>query len=134
VIAIYKLIDPRTNEVKYVGRTKCPATRLSGHINGGHLGWVYELKIAGLAPIMECIEWVSEEEAIDREGFWIKSLKNDGCDLVNRQLLPPPPPSVVLKVPADLHRRLKIHACQNGFKLQDFVERVLEKSLNRKKP
>ena len=50
-------------------------------------------------------------------------------------LTPPElPPTATLKVPADLHRRLKIHACQNGFKLQDFVERVLEKSLNRKKP
>lgn len=47
---------------------------------------------------------------------------------------PPPIPTATLKVTADLHRRIKIHACQNGFKLQDFVERVLEKSLNRKKP
>jgi len=47
---------------------------------------------------------------------------------------PPPIPTSTLKVTADLHRRLKIHACRNGFKLQDFVERVLEKSLNRKKP
>ena len=47
---------------------------------------------------------------------------------------PEPPPTATLKVPADLHRRLKIHACQNGYKLQDFVEKVLEKSLNRKKP
>lgn len=47
---------------------------------------------------------------------------------------PPPIPTATLKVTADLHRRLKIHACRNGYKLQDFVERVLEKSLNRKKP
>jgi predicted HicB family RNase H-like nuclease len=47
---------------------------------------------------------------------------------------PPPPPTASLKISPDLHRRLKIHACQNGYKLQDFVERVLEKSLNRKKP
>jgi predicted HicB family RNase H-like nuclease len=47
---------------------------------------------------------------------------------------PLPHPTASLKISADLHRRLKIHACQNGFKLQDFVERVLEKSLNRKRP
>jgi predicted HicB family RNase H-like nuclease len=47
---------------------------------------------------------------------------------------PEPPPTATLKVPTDLHRRLKIHACQNGYKLQSFVERVLEKSLTRKKP
>ncbi len=47
---------------------------------------------------------------------------------------PPQPPAASLKVSADLHRRLKIHAVQNGFRLQDFIERVLEKSLNRKKP
>ena len=49
---------------------------------------------------------------------------------------PPPPsaPTTTIRLSADLHRRLKIHACQNGYKLQGFVERVLEKSLNRKKP
>ena len=49
-------------------------------------------------------------------------------------LTPPEPPTATLKVPADLHRRLKIHAAQNGFKLQWLVERVLEKALNRKRP
>jgi predicted DNA binding CopG/RHH family protein len=49
--------------------------------------------------------------------------------------IPPQPPSLAsLKVSPDLHRRIKIHAVQNGFKMQDFIERVLEKSLNRKKP
>ena len=133
MIAIYKLLDPRTQEVKYVGRTKSPATRLSSHINGGHLGWVRDLKSEGVKPIMECIEWVDEDDAADRETFWIQSLKTSGCDLVNRQLLPEVP-MAILKVNADLHRRVKIHACRNGYKLQDFVERVLEKSLNRKKP
>jgi hypothetical protein len=47
---------------------------------------------------------------------------------------PPPPPTASLKISTDLHRRLKIHAVQNGFRLQDFIERVLEKSLNRKRP
>ena len=47
---------------------------------------------------------------------------------------PAPPPTASLKIGADLHRRLKIHAVQNGFRLQDFIERVLEKSLNRKRP
>ena len=47
---------------------------------------------------------------------------------------PPPPPTASLKISTDLHRRLKIHAVQNGYRLQDFIEKVLEKSLNRKKP
>jgi hypothetical protein len=47
---------------------------------------------------------------------------------------PPSPPTASLKISTDLHRRLKIHAVQNGFRLQDFIERVLEKSLNRKRP
>jgi predicted DNA binding CopG/RHH family protein len=47
---------------------------------------------------------------------------------------PPPPPTSLLLISADLHRRVKIHAVQNGYRLQDFIERVLEKSLNRKKP
>jgi len=55
-------------------------------------------------------------------------------DTMSKTLPPPPPPVGTFKVSADLHRRVKIHACQQGYKLQDFVERVLEKSLNRKKP
>jgi predicted HicB family RNase H-like nuclease len=55
-------------------------------------------------------------------------------DTMNKTLPPPGPPVGTFKVSADLHRRVKIHACQQGYKLQDFVERVLEKSLNRKKP
>jgi predicted DNA binding CopG/RHH family protein len=47
---------------------------------------------------------------------------------------PPPPPTASLKISADLHRRVKIPAVHNGYRLQDFIERVLEKSLNRKKP
>jgi predicted GIY-YIG superfamily endonuclease len=133
VIAIYKLIDPRTNQVKYVGRTKNPTTRLSSHINGGHLGWVRELKGLGFTPIMECIEWVEEDDASDREMFWINSLRTGGCNLVNYQPLPDTP-TASLKISADLHRRVKIHAVQNGYRLQDFIERVIEKSLNRKKP
>ena len=132
MIAIYKLIDPRTSATRYVGRTKNPKARLIGHMNG-HLPWVHDLKAAGIAPVMECIEWVSDKDAPKKERFWIKRLKSDGCDLVNKNTFEEIP-MLTLKVDTDLHRRLKIHACQNGYKLQDFVERVLEKSLNRKRP
>jgi predicted DNA binding CopG/RHH family protein len=82
---------------------------------------------------MEFIEWVSEDQADEREAFWIRQLKLDGVQLLNKQLLPSVP-TASLKISTDLHRRLKIHAVQNGFRLQDFIERVLEKSLNRKRP
>ncbi len=132
MIAIYKLLDPATNELRYVGQTKNPKSRMQGHMSG-HLGWVHELKSAGKAPVMEFIEWVSEDQADEREAFWIRQLKLDGVQLLNKQLLPSVP-TASLKISTDLHRRLKIHAVQNGFRLQDFIERVLEKSLNRKRP
>jgi len=47
---------------------------------------------------------------------------------------PPPPPTPSLKISTDLHPPPQIHPVQNGYRLQDFIEKVLEKSLNRKKP
>lgn len=45
--------------------------------------WENGLISKGLSPIFEIIEITNEEKWMDREIFWIKKLKMDGCHLLN---------------------------------------------------
>lgn len=55
---VYYLIDPRTNEVKYVGKTKNPKSRYKQHITKldktmtPKKRWLLELRSKGLQPKM----------------------------------------------------------------------------------
>src|SRR4051812_35480071 len=67
--SVYKLIDPRTKVVKYVGMTATPQGRIAQHIGNGRLPrskkdepcrlrigkWVNELKAAGCQPEIEVV-------------------------------------------------------------------------------
>lgn len=86
---IYVLRDPRTNEVRYVGKTvKSLAERLSGHIN--HAGrvksprgsWIISLAQQGLTPIIEEIE-VAGDNWADRERYWIAHYRSTTGKLTN---------------------------------------------------
>lgn len=73
-VAIYALIDPRDDTIRYVGRSARPATRLSQHLRTGSRavrGWVSELRTLGLAPRQEILEYVSTENAHSSEAKWI---------------------------------------------------------------
>lgn len=74
---IYVLRDPRTNEIRYVGKTVKPLNdRLASHINDSktkksHRGrWIASLLKIGLSPIIEMIETCGDNWA-ERERFWI---------------------------------------------------------------
>lgn len=75
-VAIYVLIDPRDNTVRYVGKTLNPRARLKQHTfgrgNAERDSWVSELRSAGFAPRMEILEKVpiSGWEAAERK--WIE--------------------------------------------------------------
>ena len=67
---LYRLVDPRTDEVRYVGQTtNTPAVRLSSHISAARSGrfpsgrtavasWIRDLLNLGLRPIIE-IAWTT---------------------------------------------------------------------------
>jgi len=83
---IYALIDPITNEVRYVGQTaEALPDRLQGHLHDGvrtHKGhWVRKLKKAGLAPRIEALEVA--EDGDEAERWWIAYLRFIGCRLTN---------------------------------------------------
>jgi predicted GIY-YIG superfamily endonuclease len=87
---IYFLIDPRTGDVRYIGYSYRPETRLTQHINeslsagNSHkLRWIRKLARLGLAPELVLIEQVERGLAPSREIEYIALAKTLGWSLVN---------------------------------------------------
>jgi predicted GIY-YIG superfamily endonuclease len=88
---LYKLIDPITKEVKYIGYTKRPKTRLWEHIRDAKVGiktykcdWIRSLIIKNQKPIIEIISnYESQDEAANEEIRLIKELRESGYKLTN---------------------------------------------------
>lgn len=90
-IKIYLLKDPRTNEIRYVGKTKNSLTkRLYEHFtirnlesNNHKNNWFKVLLKLNLRPIIELIEITNKTNWIEQERYWIKYHKEIGCKLTN---------------------------------------------------
>ena len=85
---IYKLIDPITDEVRYIGRTTDPEERLRSHIyqtngNTDKDNWIIGLREVGKYPTMEIIETVTHDGGA-RERHWIKSYLAKDTPLFNK--------------------------------------------------
>ena len=84
-VKIYKLIDPITHEVRYVGKTeKSLKHRLSMHVttsiknkNKTHKeAWITKLYSLGKRPTIEIIEEVPFEIWEEKEIYWISQFEN----------------------------------------------------------
>jgi predicted GIY-YIG superfamily endonuclease len=70
---VYYLVDPRNNEVKYVGKTKNPKSRYKQHITKldktmtPKKQWLMELFAKGLQPKMIIAETVNGEGRIEEQ-------------------------------------------------------------------
>lgn len=86
---IYKLIDPRDGEVRYVGQTnRTLEKRLNSHLRtkeNNHRGyWIREVLRDDYVPIIAEIETVpAGEDWANREMLWIAIYRGWGCRLVN---------------------------------------------------
>jgi len=78
---IYRLLDPITKEIKYIGKTDIPLfMRLVGHINQIYRkerfsdkgDWIEDLIKQGRCPLIELIEEVNPSEVKEREKYWVK--------------------------------------------------------------
>ena len=84
---IYTLSDPLTNQVRYVGKTKCTIQkRFNHHIDKSRNkptthrdNWIKSLLSKGLLPIIEIVE----DDIIDYESFWINQFICWGFNLTN---------------------------------------------------
>jgi group I intron endonuclease len=90
-VLIYTLSDPRTNEVRYVGKTiKSLAERLNNHVHSSktlkdhRAKWIQSLLKDGEYPIIEVLDTCCETDWQSIEKFWIITLKFLGVRLVNQ--------------------------------------------------
>lgn len=88
---IYVMIDPRTNQVRYVGKAKHTLVkRLSGHLSSHELkqkhkraSWLKSLLALGFKPIIVLIDEVKTEEVNFWERHYISLYKSWGFNLTN---------------------------------------------------
>lgn len=85
---VYGLIDPLTNELRYVGITKRKLTlRLREHLADPYMchkwHWIRKLLEKGLVPEIFVIEEEETQYLEDAERFWISYFRFLGCALTN---------------------------------------------------
>jgi DNA-binding XRE family transcriptional regulator len=111
-IAIYALVDPRDDRVRYVGATGRLAARRGQHLGDARLGrarakdrWLRGLLEIGSSPEVRVLERVPKGSAREAERRWIEHFRLAGAELTNSPLhpapeRPPPPPKPVVAAPA----------------------------------
>lgn len=85
---IYGLMDPRDNQLRYVGKSNDPEKRLQEHLRchskNNHLDyWIMLLNRLDLPPRLRIIEECQMSVWQEREKFWIRIFKWAGVDLIN---------------------------------------------------
>jgi hypothetical protein len=90
---IYGLVDPRTGQLRYVGKSvkglRRPRSHMApwvlkkeGHTHKGH--WVKSIVDAGLRPKIVIIEALDSPTALyEHEHFWVTYFRAMGCPLTN---------------------------------------------------
>ena len=89
-VFIYSLSDPRTGEIRYVGKTVNLKRRLYGHLYDDEKthksAWIKSLKRLGLKPQLDILEsFFDERDELwqESEKWWISYLRFIGCALTN---------------------------------------------------
>lgn len=90
---IYALVDPRTDQVRYIGKTHCELRdRMHLHMSAARKGkptkcarWIQELQQAGIAPKIVCLETVPYGDWPEAEARWMDLARRSGCDILNQQ-------------------------------------------------
>ena len=90
-IVIYGLFDPRAHELRYIGKTKKKLSeRLKEHIRAAKRyqhsprgRWIKGLLDEGIAPLIEVLQEVSDDEWEEAEKHHIAEAKEKGINLTN---------------------------------------------------
>jgi hypothetical protein len=85
---IYALCDPRTLEVRYVGKADNPYRRYCQHLVDKYpcykTHWITSLLKQGFNPILQILEQCDESVWKERERDWIAFERKSGCCLTNK--------------------------------------------------
>lgn len=88
-VYIYALIDPRTDEIRYIGKANDPYERYKNHYNSARdknthkRNWINNVRKDGFRPELLILDKVSVEEWQFWEKFYISLYKSYGFNLVN---------------------------------------------------
>lgn len=88
-VFIYTLSDPRSNQIRYVGKANNPWNRYTNHFNSARdknthkRNWINSLRKDGLRPELIIIDEVSKNEWRYWEKFYISLFKTWGFSLLN---------------------------------------------------
>ncbi len=131
---IYKLIDPTTNDIKYIGQTDNIKRRYNNHVSSSFnensdsyntykARWIRKVVNSNLLPIIEIIEECDNLEISNlREKYYIDKLTSEGYKLTN---------SYVNNVTEfSIETKKKISNSRKGKKLEEIVG--LDKSVDLK--
>lgn len=91
---IYALIDSKTQEIKYIGKTVSPLnSRLSAHLHDAKnpkcqhwhkCRWINKLLRDGARPLIKALEVVPYTgDWASREAYWIKRMRSEGHRITN---------------------------------------------------
>ena len=85
---IYGLVDPETDEMRYVGKSNNPKVRYQYHLadkntNPHKTAWIRRLSERGLKPNLVILEETTQKQWEERERYWIKHYRDEGAPLVN---------------------------------------------------
>lgn len=88
MIYIYGLVDPRTKQIRYIGKSIRPKGRYTDHLNDKSkthkVHWIQSLLKKGLKPELVILEQLNDDDNWQEyEKNWIKKGKENGWDLVN---------------------------------------------------
>lgn len=93
VVYIYGLYDPRTGELRYVGKThQTLQMRLKRHMDDARrpakasrhvYRWIGMLQRYNAMPVIRVIEVTDQEHWEERERYWIKHYRESGARLCN---------------------------------------------------
>ena len=98
--SIYALCEPDDGKPRYIGKTSMLLNyRLSSHVssakkNDGQpalIGWVRSLLDSGKKPTIVLLEECEPNDIDAAEVAWIATCVRNGCDLLNKSLLPKTP-------------------------------------------
>ncbi len=86
---VYILIDPLTQQIRYVGQSKNARVRYSQHLRDAErrprnyrvYNWINHLTKLNQKPILRIIELTNDPDS--SETYWIEFFRNSGFDLCN---------------------------------------------------
>ena len=99
IVYIYGLVDPLTNQLRYVGKSVNPKSRLRRHIADRNINdsykdrWIRSLNEKSLKPTLLIIDVVNKNEWVYWEQFYISYFKFIGFNMVNGAIGGDEPPS-----------------------------------------